>query len=163
MNTLKKMVAVLLVLSLPAVPAAAQDEPVAKPKVSLQGEIKAVKTVNEADGTVRTELVEPDLIVPGDRLMFRTLYTNDGDAEANNVVFTGPALTSVRLAPDADPDLIVSVDGGKTFGKLAELSVVADDGSTRAAAHADVTNVRLTIAAIAPGESGVVEYPTIIR
>ena len=43
------------------------------------------------------------------------------------------------------------------------MSIANEDGSTRSATHADVTHVRWTLAVIAPGESGRVEYPAIIR
>ena len=73
---------------------------------------------------------------------------------------TSPA---VRLAPDADTTLIVSVDGGKSFGTLSQLSVMAEDGGSRPADQADVTHVRWTLPSVAPGESGRLEYPAIIR
>jgi len=78
-------------------------------------------------------------------------------------VVTNPLPAAVRLAPDADADLVVSVDGGESWGMLANLSVTEDDGSIRPAQHADVTHVRWTLALVRPGESGRLEYPAIIR
>lgn len=148
------------VLALPAAPLAAQGQ--ANP-VTLTGDVKAVKVVIAADGTERTELVEPTTIVPGDRLVFGTDYANKGAEAVTNFVVTNPLPAAVRLAPDADPALEVSVDGGKSFGVLAALSVTASDGTARPATHADVTHVRWVLASIAPGTSGRLTYPAIIR
>ena len=162
MNMLKKMAAALLVLSLPAVPVAAQEAPAQNP-VTLSGDVKAVKTVTDAAGAESTELVEPTKIIPGDRLIFGTDYANNGAEAVTDFVVTNPLPSAVRLASDADPSLTVSVDGAQSWGTLAELSITDENGATRAATHADVTHVRWTLPSIAPGESGRLEYPAIIR
>lgn len=160
MKILARIAVSLAALALVPTPALAQQS--ANP-VSLAGDVKAVKIVTEADGSERTELVEPDTIVPGDRLIFGTDYANNGTAVVNNFNVTNPLPAAVRLAPDADPALTVSVDGGKNWGKLSELQVSAPDGSTRAATHEDVTHVRWVLASIAPSEKGRLTYPAIIR
>ena len=101
--------------------------------------------------------------MPGDRLVFGTDYANNGTEAVRNFNVTNPLPAAVRLAPDADPALTVSVDGGKSWGKLSELQVTATDGTTRAATHEDVTHVRWVLASIAPGETGRLTYPAIIR
>lgn len=131
--------------------------------VSLSGDVKAVETSVDADGNETVKLVEPGTIVPGDRLVFGTDYSNSGVEPVKNFVVTNPLPGPVRLASDADADLVVSVDGGETWGTLASLSVSLDDGSSRSAQHGDVTHVRWTLAEIAPGENGRLEYPAIIR
>ncbi|WP_299192097.1 hypothetical protein [uncultured Erythrobacter sp.] len=159
MNILKKMAAALLIAGSAAMPAAA----FAQSPVTLSGDVKAVETSVDADGNETTQLVAPDVIVPGDRLVFGTDYANNGAEPVENFVVTNPLPTAVRLAPDAAADLTVSVDGGASWGTLAELSVTAEDGTSRAATHSDVTHVRWTLATIAPGDSGRLEYPAIIR
>jgi uncharacterized repeat protein (TIGR01451 family) len=131
--------------------------------VALTGDVKAVKITTDADGKERTELVEPSTIVPGDRLVFGTDYANRGIEAMTNFAVTNPLPSAVRLAPDADPALEVSVDGGKTWGALGELTFTNSDGTTRPATHADVTHVRWVLASIAPGASGRLTYPAIIR
>ena len=122
-----------------------------------------MKTVTDADGNQSTELVEPDVIVPGDRLIFGTSYANNGAEEATNFVITNAVPAAVRLAPDASAELTVSVDGGESWDKLSALTVTGEDGAARAATGEDVTHIRWTLASIAPGASGRVEYPAIIR
>lgn len=148
------------VLTVPALPLAAQDNP---NPITLQGDVKVVKTVTDADGKQRTELVDPDTIVPGDRLVFGTDYANKGAEPVTNFTVTNPLPAAVRLAPDADPALAVSVDGGKTWGVLSALTLTRADGATRPATHDDVTHVRWVLPSIAPGASGRLTYPAIIR
>jgi hypothetical protein len=131
--------------------------------VSLSGDVKAVVTSVDDAGNSTTELVEPGTIVPGDRLVFGTDYANTGVEPVKNFVVTNPLPGPVRLASDADESLVVSVDGGTSWGTLASLTVTLEDGSSRSAQHTDVTHVRWTLAEIAPGESGRLEYPAIIR
>lgn len=147
-------------LAVPTLPLAAQERP---SPVVLAGDVKVVKTITEADGKQRIELVDPDTIVPGDRLVFGTDYANKGSEPVTGFTVTNPLPDAVRLAPDADPALDVSVDGGKTWGRLAALSVTSPDGTTRPATHADVTHVRWVLDSIAPGASGRLTYPAIIR
>lgn len=151
--------AVAAAIVLPLSPVAAQ----AASPISLNGDVKAVKVITAADGTERTELVAPTTIVPGDRLIFGTDYTNSGTETVTNFVVTNPLPAAVRLAPDADAALDVSVDGGKTWGALGALTVANPDGTSRPAGHADVTHVRWELASIAPGAKGRLAYPAIIR
>lgn len=160
MNSINKLaIAMAAAISLVA-PLAAQG---ASTPVSLTGDVKAEKVVVGADGKERIELVEPTAIIPGDKLVFGTDYASNAAEAVSNFVVTNPLPAAVRLAPEADPALTVSVDGGKTFGALAALTITNSDGTTRPAAHADVTHVRWVLASIAPGEKGRLSYPAIIR
>lgn len=160
---MRKLTNLLLVaaaaLAVPALPLAAQDSS----PIVLNGDVKAVKIITDADGKQRTDLVVPSTIVPGDRLLFGTDYANNGVDAVKSFVVTNPLPAAVRLAPDADPALEVSVDGGSSFGVMASLTIANSDGTTRQAAHADVTHVRWVLASIAPGASGRLTYPAIIR
>lgn len=147
-------------LCVPAMPLAAQATP---NPIVLKGDVKAVKVVTDKDGKERSELVEPNTVVPGDRLVFGTDYANNGAEPVKNFVVTNPLPSAVRLAPDADPALEVSVDAGKTWGVLAKLTVPGTDGATRPATHDDVTHVRWVLPSIAAGASGRLTYPAVIR
>ncbi|MEM7779865.1 MAG: hypothetical protein AAF697_05680 [Pseudomonadota bacterium] len=161
MKTFVKIVAPLLFVTGAALPATAAVQ--AQSPVTLSGDVMAVEVTTDAAGNEVTNLVEPSVIVPGDRLIFGTDYANNGDEPAENFVVTNPLPAAVRLASDADPELMVSVDGGESFAPLATLTFTDENGATRAATHGDVTHVRWTLEEIAPGESGRLEYPAIIR
>jgi uncharacterized repeat protein (TIGR01451 family) len=135
----------------------------AQQPVSLGFDVKVEKTVQNDDGTTVTALVDPEVTIPGDRLVYGINYTNSGTEPVENFVVTNPLPKPVRLADDADPALVVSVDGGATWGTLAELQVADAEGVTRAATAADVTHIRWTLALVEPGESGRLEYRAVIR
>lgn len=163
MKPISKMVfamAAAAALAVPAMPLAAQATP---SPIVLKGDVKAVKVITDKDGKQRSELVEPDTVVPGDRLVFGTDYANKGAEPVKNFVVTNPLPAAVRLAPDADPALEVSVDAGKTWGVLAKLAVPGADGTTRPATHDDVTHIRWVLPSIAAGASGRLTYPAVIR
>ena len=135
----------------------------AQQPIELKGDVKVVKTVTDETGATTEELVPPDVVVPGDRLLFTTTFRNSGAEAVENFVVSNPLPSAVRLADNADPDLTVSVDGGATWGKLADLEVESDGGVSRSAQAADVTHIRWTLAVVEPGQTGRLEYPAIIR
>ncbi|MFM9936841.1 MAG: hypothetical protein ACKVOL_11665 [Novosphingobium sp.] len=141
--------------------AAAQAVPAANP-VSLKGDVKLEKSVTE-NGATRIQLLEPKVVVPGDHLVFTTRYQNDGAQAVTNFVVTNPLPSAVVLAPEAATGTEVSVDGGKNWGLLSTLKLADGKGGVRAALAGDVTHVRWTIAQIAPGAAGQVEYHAIVR
>ena len=131
--------------------------------IDLKGDVKLEKVMIDDGGERSVELVEPETIVPGDKLIFGTEYSNNSADPVTNFVVTNPVPNAVRLSPGAPADLTVSVDGGANWGQLAALSVEQADGTSRPAQHADVTHIRWTLASVAPGEKGRLEYPAIIR
>ena len=153
-----KLFAPVLALAATAAPLAAQDS-----AMTLRGDVMLEQTVADETGNTTVRLVEPNTIVPGDRLVFGTEYANTSAETVENFVVTNPLPAAVRLAEDAPADLIVSVDGGSDWGQLSQLSVAGEDGTSRPASHADVTHVRWTLALVAAGESGRLEYPAVIR
>lgn len=142
-----------------ALPAGALAEP---GQIGLKGEVFLEKTVDD-NGKPKKVLVEPKVVLPGDRLLFGTAYVNNGNAPVEHFVVTNPLPAAVMLAPESASGLDVSVDGGKTYGRLAALTVSDGQGGTRPAAPADVSHVRWIIPAIAPHAQGKVEFFAIVR
>lgn len=134
----------------------------AQQPVELKGDVQVDKVVVE-NGKERHVLSAPDVVVPGDRLVFSTTYRNAGNDEVKNFVVTNPLPEGVMLAPEAAATLDVSVDGGKTWGKLAALTLADGQGGTRPALASDVTHVRWTLAALKPGAEGTLSYNAIVR
>lgn len=130
--------------------------------VTLKGDVMLEKTVTE-NGVSKVQLVEPKVVIPGDRLLFTTRYHNDGAQAVTNFVVTNPLPSAVALSSDGTQGTEVSVDGGKTWGSLGSLKVTGTEGAPRVATAADVTHVRWTIPSIAPGASGEVQYHGIVR
>lgn len=159
MNIFQKFALIVsMVAASIATPAAAQQSP-----LTLDGDVKVVKEVTDENGATRTELLPPDVVVPGDKLLFTTTYRNGGTEPVENFVATNPVPAAVAVHASADPALVVSVDGGTTWGVLADLTTTGEDGSSRPARHDDITHIRWTLARVEPGASGELQYPAIIR
>ena len=131
--------------------------------VSLSGDVMVVKTVTGQNDEPQVELVKPDLVVPGDRLIFRTNYKNISGELVENFVVTNPLPSAVALASDTAGDQKASVDGGKTFGALSSLLVTEEDGTSRPANAADVTHLRWILAKLEAGEAGQITFYAIVR
>lgn len=148
--------AALLAISAPAAMAQASQP------IELKGDVKVVKIVVE-NGKEKKVLSEPKVVVPGDRLIFSTGYRNNGAETVRDFVVTNPIPGGVMLAPEGAGEHSVSVDGGKTWGKLASLSVSDSEGKMRPAQAGDVTHIRWVLAEVAPGAQGTLTYNAIVR
>lgn len=138
---------------------------IAKPDITLTLTRYSEKTVTAADGssTVVRETALPETkVTPGDPVIYVLAYANKGDQAASNAALVDDLPSEIEYVSTEDSNATVSVDGGKTWGALAGLTVSAD-GATRAATPADVTHVRWVVAEIAPGASGSVSYRGRVR
>lgn len=144
-----------LLLVILAVISAFAAVPVSAATVELASEAHLVKTV---DG--KEVLEAPTGVVPGDRIAFTLRYRNTGAEPVDDFVITNPLPAPVMLAQDGDFE--VSVDGGKTWGRLSALTVTEAD-ATRPATTADATHVRWKLARIAPAATGEVSYFGVVK
>lgn len=131
--------------------------------LELVGYVKLEKVTTDADGQRRVEWIEPEVVVPGDRLVFGTRFANRGTDPIERFVVSNPVPPSVRVDAGIDPATLVSVDGGRTWGPLAELQMTQTDGLSRPALPGDVTHIRWVLPQIRPGESGTLEFPATVR
>lgn len=157
-STLKLLGATALILT----PVAAM----AKPDVKLTLTRYTEKKVVAADGseTLVRELPSADSkTAPGDPVIYVLSYVNKGDEAAAGVTFADDLPLPIEYVSSDDANATVSVDGGKTWGNLADLKVAVEGAEPRAATPSDVTHIRWTVANIAPGESGSVSYRARVR
>lgn len=138
--------------------------------VVLTSEALVERTETDATGAQRQVLKKPAdvIIVPGDRVVFTLRYVNRGAEPATGFRATNPMPAPVQFVAAAEDWAEVSVDGGNSWGRLAQLTVPAQgtDGTaaTRPATPEDVTHVRWVFAApIAPGAEGSVSYRGMIK
>ena len=111
-------------------------------QVALDNHVFVERVSTDAEGKQRILLEEPKVVVPGDRLVFVLNYRNAGAQPADKFVVTNPMPSAVRFADAGDTRPFVSVDGGKQWGLLSDLSVPMAGGERRAAQPADVTHIR---------------------
>lgn len=129
--------------------------------VKIDSLIKVERTVQSENGENATEFVDPATvkIVPGDKLLFINRYQNSGDQAVTGFVVNNPVHKAVSFVEVLDDWALVSVDGGKTFGKLTDLSVADGEQASRPAVASDVTHIRWILPKpIAPGASGELRF-----
>ncbi len=145
-------------------PAAAQQQPQPPQQVSLDSDVMVERTKTDADGRAAVVLEAPSVVVPGDHLVFVLRYHNSGARPASNFVVTNPLPAAVQYAGVDDQTADVSIDGGRTWGKLAALTKAGADGSRQPASAADVTHIRWAFAqAIPAGEAGRLTFRGVVR
>jgi uncharacterized repeat protein (TIGR01451 family) len=156
MNAMKILIALFALLA-PAAAVAADD-------VSLTSKVFVERIKAGADGKPVTVREEPGVVTPGDRLVFVLGYRNGGAQPATGFTLTNPIPPSVAFTGSEDSTAVVSVDGGKSWGALASLKVVAADGTSRPAVAADVTHIRWSFARpIAAGTGGELSFRGIVE
>lgn len=155
---------------LPLAEAQAATAPVTSSTVVLSSEAMIERMETGADGKERLVLKQPKdvIVVPGDRVIFTLRYVNKGAEPASGFRATNPMPGPIQFVSVAEDWAEVSVDGGVSWGKLADLKIstkTADGVSgQRAANPEDVTHVRWVFGdAIPPGGEGSVSYRGIVK
>lgn len=120
------------------------------------------------DGNKTKELVPATKVIPGDVVLYVLTYQNKGKEAATDIVITNPIPKHMTYkAQEADKSDItaeLSVDGGKKWGKLAELKVKDKLRKIRPALPADVTHVRWKVAgSVLPNEEGKVRLRAVLN
>jgi len=151
-----RMLLTLAVLALGATSARAADT------VTLHTEALTEVTVVNEKGKTEVRLVEAGRVAPGDEVVYAIHWENSGSKPAESVVITNPIpahmiCTTIEEATPARTT--VSVDGGKTFGPLAQLTVAGPNGTKRPATLADCTHVRWNFdQPLPPGHKGTLHF-----
>lgn len=110
--------------------------------LELKSDVFVERQVVRSDGSNAVVLEKPNMVTPGDNLVFIVRYKNVGGSTASNFVVTNPLPAAVAFNGTSDGLEVVSIDGGKSWGILGTLRVTKGDGSVRAAALTDVTHIK---------------------
>jgi hypothetical protein len=132
--------------------------------VTLASNVFVERLKQDPAGRTSTVLEPPAVVTPGDKLLFELSYKNGSAEPAVDFVVTTPIPDAVAYAGTDGDGAVVSVDGGKNWGRLAALQVKQPDGTMRPAQQSDVTHVRWTFTrAIAAGEGGKLSFRGIVK
>jgi hypothetical protein len=132
---------------------------VAQDAVALKSSVFVARTVTDAQGIKKNQLVAPDRVLPGEALVVILEYRNNGAKPAANFVINNPIPGAVSYTGVEQSWAIVSVDGGKTYAPLATLKIAKPDGTLRPALPGDVTHLRWKFAQPIPsGATGRVMF-----
>lgn len=116
--------------------------------VSIRSEIWVERSTTE-NGKTKTELMDPKkvTVIPGDKLIISNFYENEGANARENYIATNPIHPAVAYVSVDEEWAEVSVDGGKTWGQLEDLTKTVDaveteESTLRPASPSDVTHIR---------------------
>ncbi len=132
--------------------------------VSLSSKVLVERVKPGPDGKPVTVREEPGVVTPGDRLVVLLSYRNGGAQPATGFTLTNPIPAAVSFTGTDDKSAAVSVDGGKSWGTLESLEVVASDGTRRPAVATDVTHIRWSLSQpIAAGSGGELSFRGVVE
>ena len=132
--------------------------------LELKSDVFVERQVVRNDGSSTVVLEKPNLVTPGDNLVFVVRYKNVGASTANNFVVTNPLPAAVAFNGTQDGREIVSINGGKSWGPLSTLRVANADGTTRPASSTDVTHIKWNLnQPLTAGAEGKVIFRGIVR
>ncbi len=158
MTNILTLISVAASLFLASSPAFAANE------LQLTSKVFVEKKLQRPDGSVTTLLEEPNLVTPGDTLVFIVKYKNVGAALVEKFVLTNPLPKAVAFNGTSDGLEVVSVDGGKNWGFLSNMRLQDTVGHSRPALMADVTHLRWNLnKPIAAGSEGNLIFRGIVR
>lgn len=163
---MKKLVLLCVLLALPGTLAAAGDNPNGTIELRSVAEVEIPVVLDDGSRTV--ERVPATQVVPGDEVIFTLHYRNFGTEPAENVFITNPVPRHMELqaaaATPAGLSVTYSVDGGRSFGSIAQLKKPDSAGGVRPAVPSDCTHIRWTFAEpLEPGATGSVYYTALLQ
>ena len=158
MNSILKYCISAILLAASSVPA------MAAAPVELSSDIFVEKQKKMPDGSFSTVLEMPKLILPGDQLVFVVRYRNASAKPATNFSVTNPIPNAISFSGTSDGAEIVSIDGGKSWGKLSQLRIKQADGTSRAALMTDVTHIKWHMnQTLAAGDAGKLIFRGVVK
>ncbi len=158
MNSMLKLCFSMILLAASSVPA------MAAAPVELSSDIFVEKQQKRPDGSFATVLAKPNIILPGDQLVFVVRYRNAGSKPASNFSVTNPIPAAITFSGTSDGAELVSIDGGKSWDKLSQLRVKNADGSSRTALMTDVTHLKWQMnQTLAAGDAGKLIFRGVVK
>jgi uncharacterized repeat protein (TIGR01451 family) len=133
--------------------------------LALDSVVELERSETAADGTVTTRYSKPDVVLPGDRVRITLSYNNRGREPVTDLKLRNPIPNGLQFDGTNDlAGLSMSIDGGTSWGQLADLKLTAADGTERAAVMTDITHVMWVLEQpVPPGGSGSVSFFTRVR
>lgn len=131
--------------------------------MSAQQIVEKETVIITPDGAEQIVRSSANGMLPGDRLVYRLIYTNDGAEPANDLVLTMPVPAEVEFLAGTETQdnmtITYSTDGGKSFAVRESVTVRSANGETRLASASDITHIRWTIPGpVSIGETGELSF-----
>ncbi len=135
--------------------------------LDVQTTVQKQEVFVNGEGESDTRLVPAEIVVPGETVFYTITFSNVGAEAADNVVITNPIAEDLMYVDGSafgpGTEILFSIDGGTTFAKADELTVV-EDGEIRDAKASDFTHVRWVMQNdLAAGAQGTARFAAILE
>ena len=136
--------------------------------IKLTSAVEQEVVVKDKRGKKTVKRVPAEKVVPGDEVIYTTVFTNVGDEPADNIVIKNPIPehTFYKDGSAAGGNTVVtySVDGGRTFDKPQNLFVKEKGGSKRLAKASEYTDIRWEYKPkLHPGKKSSVQFRAVLE
>lgn len=134
-----------LVLALATLAVQAQPAPRAG-SIELRNVAEKEVTTTDAGGKATTRRVAATKAMPGEEVIYTSVFRNIGTRPAGDINVTNPVPANTTYVGGSafgeNATITFSADGGKTWAPADKLKVRGADGKERAAAVSEITHVR---------------------
>ena len=136
--------------------------------IELKSVAEVEKEVFNTEGKKEVQRRPAVKVLPGDEVIFTTVYHNTSKEVAENAVITNPVpehmIYTQNSARGQDTRITFSVDGGKTYDVPVKLFVYDASGRQFPARPRDYTHIRWTFGdPLPPGATGEVSFRAILQ
>lgn len=136
--------------------------------IELRNVAEIEQEVKTPDGKVEKKRVPAQKAIPGQEVIYTSIFRNNGKRPAANLSVANPIPTNTTYvggsATGENTDVAFSIDGARTFGSLDKLTVTGADGKKRPAAASDITHIRWTYRGeLAPGKQASVGFRVVVN
>lgn len=115
-------------------------------QIELKATAAKVVVKTDEQGATRTELVDANIVIPGDKIAYTIEARNISSESVDQVVITDPIPDSMLFVPGTvegeGARVLFSVDGGESFDLEEKLEVTGSDGRPRPAIASDFTHIQ---------------------
>jgi len=153
----------MVALALLVVPMISQAQQKNAIELKSVAEVEVIEKNAQGEKEVKRKEAALAKVVPGDIVVFTTLYVNTSDKPVSNVTIMNPVPEHMiyldKSAEGKGARIDYSTDNGKTYGAPDKLMVKDSTGKTRRAAAPDYTYIQWVLTApLAPGGTGSVSF-----
>ena len=137
-------------------------------KIVLTNKVFKQVIKKDKEGNATYDYIEPKTALPGDVMMYTTIFENVGNESATGLVINNPMPNNSKYrmgsAAGKNTSISFSIDDGKNFGNPNDLVVKDKNGKEWKAKPESYTHIRWIYSKpLAPGEKSEVSFKTQIK
>ena len=136
--------------------------------IELRATASKLVVLTDADGNETTTMVEPEVVVPGDKIAYTISAKNVSADQVEGVVITDPIPAEMFFVAGSEESeaarVLFSVDGGNSFDREDRLTVIGEGGVRRPAMSTDFTHIQWVFESpLAPATERSVRFVAVVE